>query len=185
MIGGTGLDTFVGGAGADELRGNGDNDTLNPNNADGTSDGAADHVFGGAQDDTITFGVDDVVDGEAGNDNLVYTANDNNNSVTVEAIDINGQQGVRFVTDRGVKTAVFANGEVISVFALGGNDTIAMSPDAGQIWKANFFGGEGKDVLVGGSKGDVLNGEAGDDIVLGLGGTDQLDGGAGANQVVQ
>lgn len=185
LVGGDGRDTFVGGAGEDELRGNGGADTLNPNNADGTSDGAVDHVFGGADDDAVTFGVDDVVDGEAGNDQLVYTANDNNNSVTVEAIDVNGQQGVRFVTDRGVKTSVFANGEIITVFGLGGNDTIAMSPDAGQIWKANFFGGAGNDVLVGGSKDDVLNGEAGDDILLGLGGTDQLDGGAGANQVVQ
>jgi Ca2+-binding RTX toxin-like protein len=72
-----------------------------------------------------------------------------------------------------------ANTSIVSVFGLGGNDTITMDETNGALPQANLFGGAGNDVLTGGSGADLLFGEAGNDTLLGKGGNDLLFGGDG------
>ena len=75
-------------------------------------------------------------------------------------------------------TPTVANTRSISVFGLGGNDTISLVETNGALPRASVFGGAGNDVLTGGSGADTVFGQAGNDTVLGKGGTDLLFGGA-------
>ncbi len=74
-------------------------------------------------------------------------------------------------------TPTVANTASISVFGLGGNDTITLNEANGALPRALLFGGAGNDVLTGGSGGDMLFGQAGNDTLLGKGGFDFLFGG--------
>ena len=67
----------------------------------------------------------------------------------------------------------------VSVFGLGGNDTIALDEANGTLPKALLFGGAGDDTLTGGSGNDLLFGQAGNDTLFGKGGADSLFGGNG------
>src|SRR5262249_32750506 len=75
-------------------------------------------------------------------------------------------------------TSTVANTKAISVFGLGGNDTITLNEASGALPQASLFGGAGNDTLTGGSGADQLFGEAGNDTLLGKGGADFLFGGA-------
>jgi Ca2+-binding RTX toxin-like protein len=74
-------------------------------------------------------------------------------------------------------TPTVANTALISVFGLGGNDTITLDESNGILPRANLFGGAGNDVITGGSGKDLLFGQAGNDTLLGRGGNDVLLGG--------
>ena len=87
----------------------------------------------------------------------------------------------------------YLQGETITVFAGGGNDTVTMDPSAFGFWKGIFFGEAGNDTLTGGdladylhggSGNDTLRGGAGDDTIIGWSGVDVLDGQAGADRVI-
>jgi Ca2+-binding RTX toxin-like protein len=74
-------------------------------------------------------------------------------------------------------TPTVANTTRISVFGLGGNDTLTLSEVNGALPPAHLFGGTGNDVLTGGSGNDQVFGESGNDTLLGKGGFDFLFGG--------
>jgi Ca2+-binding RTX toxin-like protein len=76
-------------------------------------------------------------------------------------------------------TPTVANTTTISVFGLGGNDTITLDETNGALPSALLFGGTGNDTLTGGSGNDLLFGEAGDDVLNGKGGNDLMFGGDG------
>ena len=184
LTGGAGRDTFVGGLGADSLSGGGNIDVLNGGLATG-DDRTADRVLGGSHNDFATFGDGDRFDMGAGNDELIFTGTRGSDSITVDFRLAANLARAQFITNAGVKQAVFANGEIVTVDAGVGNDVVAMSPAAGAVWRAKFIGGSGHDLLIGGNLNDVLRGETGSDTVIGLGGDDDLDAGSGRNVVVQ
>jgi len=74
-------------------------------------------------------------------------------------------------------TPSVANTSRISVFGLGGNDTLTLNEATGALPQAHLFGGTGNDTLTGGSGNDQLFGESGNDTLLGKGGFDFLFGG--------
>lgn len=74
-------------------------------------------------------------------------------------------------------TATVANTAQISMFGLGGNDTLQLSEVNGALPMAVMQGGEGNDTLIGGSGNDQLFGQAGNDNLQGKGGFDFLFGG--------
>jgi Ca2+-binding RTX toxin-like protein len=76
-------------------------------------------------------------------------------------------------------TPTVANTSQISVFGLGGNDTITLNEANGALPAALLFGGDGHDTITGGSGNDQLFGQSGDDVLLGKGGADFLFGGDG------
>jgi Ca2+-binding RTX toxin-like protein len=76
-------------------------------------------------------------------------------------------------------TPTVANTQSVSVFGLGGNDTISLDEANGALPNAQLFGGAGNDILTGGAGNDLLFGEAGNDTLLGKGGNDLLFGGDG------
>src|SRR5918994_714598 len=75
-------------------------------------------------------------------------------------------------------TPTVANTSQISVFGLGGNDTLTLNEANGALPRATLFGGIGNDTLTGGAGGDQLFGQSGNDILLGRGGFDFLFGGS-------
>src|SRR5262245_3067618 len=72
------------------------------------------------------------------------------------------------------------NTESISVFGLGGNDTVRLDETNGPLPDAQLFGGSGNDTLTGGSGQDALYGQDGDDVLRGAAGDDLLVGQSGA-----
>jgi Ca2+-binding RTX toxin-like protein len=72
-----------------------------------------------------------------------------------------------------------SNTAAISVFGLGGNDSITLNEANGALPPALLFGGSGNDTLTGGSGADILFGQAGNDTQFGKGGVDFLFGGTG------
>jgi Ca2+-binding RTX toxin-like protein len=77
-----------------------------------------------------------------------------------------------------------ANTALISVFGLGGNDTITLDEAMGALPRATLFGGAGNDVITGGSGNDLLFGQAGNDTLSGRGGKDVLLGGTNSDTLV-
>jgi Ca2+-binding RTX toxin-like protein len=75
-------------------------------------------------------------------------------------------------------TPTVANTSLISVFGLGGSDTIALDQSNGALPRANLFGGAGNDTMTGGSGNDQLFGQSDNDTLNGGGGFDFLFGGA-------
>jgi len=102
---------------------------------------------------------------------------DNTITISRNAAGDDSRQRRRGAGDCGTPTV--ANTASISVFGLGGNDTIKLDEANGALPRANLFGGSGNDVLTGGSGNDQLFGEAGNDTLLGKGGADLLFGGDG------
>ncbi|HKX61512.1 MAG TPA: calcium-binding protein, partial [Verrucomicrobiae bacterium] len=75
-------------------------------------------------------------------------------------------------------TPTVANTELISIFGLGGNDTLRIDEAGGAMPRAQMQGGAGNDVLTGGGGDDRLFGQSGFDTLFGRGGADVLFGGA-------
>jgi Ca2+-binding RTX toxin-like protein len=106
-----------------------------------------------------------------------------------------GSYNVRVIRDDSLR-AVFTEGpdsavlypEIISVNALGGDDTVTGSDS-----RESIRGGDGNDVLNGAAGDDYLEGNAGHDrlfgglgadLMFGMEGDDTLDGGAGADSMI-
>lgn len=125
--GGTEANYFIGYRGVDEFLGGGGDDLLEPLSAA------------------------DIVDGEEGEDTLVYAAGDR--PVTVDL------------------SSGFGSGH--------GNDTLlGLEGLIGSPWPDIFRGSDAPNVFLGGGGGDILEGVAGDDHLDGEDGFDTLDGGA-------
>jgi RTX calcium-binding nonapeptide repeat (4 copies) len=157
--------------------------------------GGNDTVFGTEFADVITPGNnDDVVDGNAGDDTLVWNPG--------QASDVmNGGDGRDLVVDNGggvdeqfvIKpkdgnpTRVDASrinnpftldidAERLQVNGNGGNDSITGNIGVGGLIKTEMNGGDGNDVLVGTDGDDVQRGGAGNDDVSGARGNDDMGG---------
>lgn len=124
-------------------------------------------VFGDGADNTIEIGRD-----------------------ALGVISVNGEVPLAGGTPGGFPT-VF-NTKSISVFGLGGNDTIRLVETNGPLPAAQMFGGSGNDTVTGGSGPDALHGQdgndllggaGGDDFLLGQSGNDVIFGGDGADQM--
>lgn len=76
-------------------------------------------------------------------------------------------------------SATVASTSLISIYGLGGDDTLALDEANGALPAAKLFGGGGGDSMTGGSGNDMLFGQAGNDTMFGMGGADQLYGGSG------
>lgn len=109
---------------------------------------------------------------------------------TLGVISVNGQVPLAGGLP-GVFPTVF-NTKAISVFGLGGNDTLRLDETNGPLPAAHLFGGSGNDTLTDGSGADalhgqdgndILNGAAGNDVLLGQSGTDILFGGNGDDRL--
>jgi Ca2+-binding RTX toxin-like protein len=181
LSGGNGNDTLIGGSGNDVLDGGLGNDSLVGNGGADTFDGGpgADALLGGDGNDNA--GVTDqfdVIDLGAGEDGITVRGTDRDDVIRVRRvvtpdgpvaiIDINGH----------TVSAVYRNGETVTVEGLGGDDLIVMDESV-TTWKAIFRGGAGRDTLSGGIRDDVLDGGDGKDVLLGGDGADTLIGGTG------
>src|SRR3954454_4147570 len=74
-------------------------------------------------------------------------------------------------------TPTVANTTRITLFGLGGNDTLTLNEANGALPAAQLFGGAGNDTLTGGSGADQVFGQGGNDTLLGKGANDALFGG--------
>src|SRR5215211_5485662 len=82
-------------------------------------------------------------------------------------------------------TPTVANTTLISVFGLGGNDTLSLNEVNGALPRANLFGGAGNDTLIGGAGADQVFGQSGNDRMVWNPGddTDLNEGGDGTDTV--
>lgn len=177
--------------------------------------GGNDNITGGGGDDVIDGGVginfadpsdgtDQLINvqgvklyGTSGNDRIVinwYTNHEHGEEV-LDTFEHHADFLVANINDRKFEMIYNPedNGEspTVVVYAGDGDDTVIMSDDgAGQHWNAEFYGGNGNDVLVGASLlfhkprgNDKLYGGDGDDILLGNAGNDYLHGGAGNDRL--
>ena len=164
LTGGGGDDAVSGGDGADTLAGGPATDTMNGNEGGDTLDGgpAADALNGGDADDVLDGGADlvnDTIDGDAGVNRVVASANANftltntnligqgNDSVTeVQRATLTGGPG-----DNALNAATFTLGPVV------------LNGGAGSD---SLLGGSGGDELVGGPDGDNFDAAAGPDAIF-------------------
>lgn len=172
--GGTGQDTIQGSDGADLLLGGDDNDFIDGNRGNDT-------VFGGIGDDTFQWDPgdgSDTLEGQTGNDMLNF-----NGANIAEKFDIsaNGNR-VRFTRDVASVVMDLNEVETISVFALGGADTVTLNDVTGTSLKtvnvalASAIGGATGDgaadsIIVNATNGSdavVVNGSGAGSSVLGL-----------------
>jgi len=106
-----------------------------------------------------------VVNGTAGNDKIDLT--------------LAGSNLVAKVNSQAY-TFAYKSVKRISVFALGGNDSVTA---AGGILAVNIDGGVGNDTLSGTGGNDTLLGNGGDDVLFGNYGNDLLIGGGGSDRI--
>ncbi|HVK18731.1 MAG TPA: calcium-binding protein [Fimbriiglobus sp.] len=109
-----------------------------------------------------------------GADNTIEISRD-----SLGVISVNGQVPLAGGLPGGFPT-VF-NTKSISVFGLGGNDSIRLDETNGPLPGAQLFGGSGNDSLTGGSGVDALHGQDGNDLLTGGAGADFLLGQSGAD----
>ena len=243
ITGDAGDDTLAGGAGADTLDGGDGNDVLftaerSPDYATPYYPSAAspplldtgsevDTVTGGTGNDVIFAGYGDNVDGGAGTDTLLVSFQGATSGVTFDASlatqtigggTITGIENVQWVQGSNHDDYIKVPGSAtytpyVSVFGMGGNDTIIGGADsylldggdgddhitaaAGAWTRVN--GGSGNDTIsaswiVNGGDGNdtititpgaqsIVNGDAGDDTVTGSAEQDQIAGNSGADTI--
>jgi len=157
LFGDTGDDDIDGGSGRDVLSGGAGNDVLA---ADGSVDSGSerDAINAGAGNDLVRIGINDVANGQAGNDRLdAYFAESSLNET--------------FVLRQAAQS--FANGARVSGFEsldyTGGSGRDAIT---GGRLADNLDGGAGNDRLSGGAGNDALNGGTGNDVLIGGAGND-------------
>jgi Ca2+-binding RTX toxin-like protein len=180
-----GNDTYIGGADVDtyDLSGTTANATVNlsAGSASSSQTGAdtltgIENVIGSTGNDTITDGAGaNLLDGRAGNDTFVMTADNASDDVRggtgVDSVDYSALSANLTVTLNG-GTAATVNGSGTA----GNNDVIASI--------VNFTGGSGNDAITGDNGANRLNGGAGNDALFGGTGSDNLTGGLGADTFI-
>ncbi len=187
-----GADTYTGGAGlaavlqSVTVSGGAGTDTLNGGDVAETLAGGADAdlINGGGGDDTIEFSPaqpGDVLNGDGGTNTLAITGSDESETYQVDA----PGAGQVSVSQSPSGATQLANGfQRVHLDALGGSDTLNLTPAAATALQIDADGGDGNDTLNGGRLDDVLRGGNGDDVLRGNGGNDQLFGDAGDDLLV-
>ena len=144
----------------------------------------------GAADQTVTYGaegLDDYIDGGAGNDELRGMYGDDTIYGGTGADDVRGEAGddTLFGGDGADDLqggegadAIYGGADGDTVYGGAGNDSIGWwsSDEAGAD---TMYGEGGNDQIIGGADNDTVYGGAGDDNLSGQTGTDTLFGGAG------
>jgi len=232
IYGGDGNDIISGGAGADLMFGEGGSDTLDYSESDAgvivdltastASGGHAtgdriwdfENVIGSEYDDVLTGanGVDNILAGGAGNDQLYGRSGDDVLSGGAGADIIDGGEGSDLADYAGSDTGVtidleggtasggHAEGDKLTgIEHLVGSDhddhlrgTDGINMIGGGAGNDAILGGGGDDILSGGDGNDrveggdgqdIIFGDAGDDVLIGGAGDDLIDGGAGADRI--
>jgi Ca2+-binding RTX toxin-like protein len=185
LIGDSGNDGMSAGGGADELRGDDGDDLINGGAGD-------DFISGGAGDDVIIGGYGlDIVTGGAGADTFRFLARTDSyypygsNFVSdlirdfqtgVDKIDLTALK----VTDYWITTDI--GYRTLHLTTTDGTMEIRYIGDLTEddvLWRMDFSGGAGPDVVSGGADDDRIGGLAGDDQLFGAVGDDRLFGGLG------
>src|SRR5206468_1923904 len=145
FLGGNGNDTILGGSAIETINGGDGDDFIDGNRGN-------DVAIMGAGDDTFRW---DPGDGSAGDDNIVIAGS----AGSVEVTGLSATVAIR---------AAEAANDLLSVNALGGDDTVdASALQADAIKELTVDGGDGDDVIRGGRGGDSLTGGEGDDSIDG------------------
>ncbi len=137
-----------------DLRALGGNDNTVINNLSGTpvntvivDAGAGEDTFigsslqetflGGPDNDLARFGDGDFFDMGAGADEIQFFATNGNDNIHVDAKQRGGNDELFFHGNIGNQLAVFNNGEIVTVFTLGGNDKVKIHNKAADLWDIN------------------------------------------------
>ncbi|WP_138466446.1 Hint domain-containing protein [Poseidonocella sp. HB161398] len=191
IYGDAGDDTIEGGSGADSLMGGAGRDAIW-----GGTDGSADTIQGGDDQDTIHlsdgFGAASLSGGEGGTDQDLLDITGHTGPVTLTFTG----EGAGMLTD-GTATATFSEFEA---FALGaGSDSVDASASTGAVTVSggagsdtitgtsaadSIAGGTGADHLYGGAGADTISGGDGDDLIVAGSGADSITGGEGADTLL-
>ena len=180
-----GNDIYIGGAGVDTYDLSGTTAAAIVNLTLGTASSAQtgtdtlagiENINGSTGNDTITDGAGaNLLDGRAGNDTFVMTADNASD-------DVRGGTGVDTVDYSALSTnlSVTLNGGV--AVTVNGSGTAGNNDLIRNI--VNFTGGSGNDTITGDNAANQLNGGAGNDTLIGGTGADRLVGGLGADTFV-
>ena len=180
-----GNDTYIGGDGVDTYDLSGTTAAAIVNLTLGTASSAQtgtdtlagiENVNGSTGNDTITDGAGaNLLDGRAGNDTFVMTADNASD-------DVRGGAGVDTVDYSALSTnlSVTLNGGV--AVTVNGSGTAGNNDLIRNI--VNFTGGAGNDTITGDNAANQLNGGAGNDTLIGGTCADRLTGGLGADTFV-
>jgi Ca2+-binding RTX toxin-like protein len=93
--------------------------------------------LGGGGDDSAVFGEGDFLDMGAGTDELVFFASSGNDNIHIDRKSRGGNDEVIFHGNVGNQSAVFNNGETITVHTAGGRDKVKVHKRAAEIWDVN------------------------------------------------
>ena len=182
MFGGAGNDTLIGGHQADQFYlPAGGTDSAAGNDGDdyfsfvdwmlgefpARAMTAADHVDGGAGNDTVEFGA---------TTNLTMTAT---TMVNVENLYLDAGAHYTITTNE----ATVAAGQSLTVYGneLGATDKLVFKGGAEHDGTFQIYGGAAADTLQGGHLNDHIDGGAGNDTIFGSDGADDLTGGGGSD----
>ena len=183
-----GNDTIHGGTGDDFINGLSGNDRVHGRAGN-------DLLIGGAGNDIVFWDPGkDTINGGSGIDSVDYSARTAGVTVVGATGTVTG--GVetdRFVLVEVLKLTnaadvVFGGGDVVRVFAAGGDDIIHIGATAmlafGGAGLDTILGGNGGDDILGGGLRDVLDGAGGGDSLTGGQGNDVITGGTGADHFI-
>jgi Ca2+-binding RTX toxin-like protein len=172
LIGGALGDTLTGGDGLDQLFGGDGADTLNGE--------AGDQLNGDNGDDTLVFTGSAAVAGSSISGGAgIDTARLTGTSTTIDLAAGTGTVGSTAVSFSGLENVIVegTGGGVRTV--LGNSDANNFSVGTLATGSVSFGGRGGNDTLTGSAQGDTLTGGDDNDILIGLAGADQLSGDAG------
>ena len=95
--------------------------------------------FGGSGDDTATMGNGDIFDMGAGVDSLQFFGTLGHDSIHVDAKSDTGLDEALFFGTIETQRAVFENGEIVTVFTLGGGDNVKKHKRAARLWEVEVI----------------------------------------------
>jgi Ca2+-binding RTX toxin-like protein len=93
--------------------------------------------LGGGGNDTARFGAGDFFDMGADTDEIEFFATNGNDNIHVDAKQRDGNDELFLHGNVGNQRAVFNNGEIVTVFTLGGNDKVKIHNKASDLWDVN------------------------------------------------
>lgn len=179
---GSGNDTIVAGSGNDTVASGNGNDSI-------TAGAGNDFVDAGAGNDTIIAGSgngDDVYQGGADTDTVIYSSATTGIVVDLNAID---RSGTAASGADGAGGAPDTIGELLTEAGLSSTTAVGLATGTeigtdALLGIENVVGGSGNDQITGNSDANSLEGAGGADTLSGGGGTDILTGDSGVDQFV-
>lgn len=94
--------------------------------------------LGGGGNDLARLGGGDFFDMGAGTDEIQFFATNGNDNIHVDAKQRGGNDELFFHGNIGNHRAVFNNGEIVTVFTLGGDDKVKVHNKAADLWSVNI-----------------------------------------------